>query len=66
MFTCVSAFTETGLSTINIGALMLSTKIVTMILMFIGRVGAMSLLSVFSVRKQKNKDVDFVTGSIIL
>lgn len=66
MFLCVSAFSATGLSVLDVGKLTLSAKIILMLLMFIGRIGPISLLSVFTLNKKENKSVEYVAGSLMI
>jgi trk system potassium uptake protein TrkH len=66
LFMCVSAFSATGLSVINVGSLNILAKVLLMILMFIGRVGIISFTSIFVLSKKENKNIDYVTGDLIL
>ena len=66
LFMCISAFSATGLSIVDVESLQLAVKILLMILMFIGRVGPISILSIFILKRKENKNIDYVTGNIML
>lgn len=66
LFMCVSAFSLTGLSVVDVDVLMVLPKILLMVLMFAGRVGAISVLSIFLTNKKENKNVEYVSGNIML
>ena len=66
IFMCVSAFSATGLSVIDVGALLGFSKIILMLLMFIGRVGPISILSIFILNKKENKNIEYVSGNLML
>lgn len=56
LFECVSAYATVGLSTGITSALTLSSKIIIMFLMFIGRVGTITMAVLFIIEKPKNED----------
>ena len=66
LFMCVSAFSLTGLSVVNVGSLMFASKVILMLLMFIGRAGAISILSMFILNKKENKNIEYVSGNLMI
>ena len=66
VFMCVSAFSATGLSVLDVGLLNLTSKIILMLLMVIGRVGPISLLSAFILNKKENRNIEYVSGSLMI
>lgn len=66
LFMCVSAFSLTGLNVVDVGSLMLAPKIILMLLMFIGRVGSISILSMFILDKKDNKNIEYVSGNLMI
>lgn len=66
LFMCVSSFSATGLATVNAGLLMVASKLVLMLLMFIGRIGPIALLSIFIFNKKENKNIEYVSGNLML
>lgn len=66
LFMCVSAFSATGLSVVNVGSLEVISKWILIILMYIGRVGPISILSIFFFNKKENKDIEYVSGNVML
>ncbi len=66
VFMCASAFSATGLSVLEVGSLNIVAKFILMLLMFIGRVGPISFLSVFLINKKENNDVEYVKGNIMI
>ena len=66
LFMCISAFSLTGLSVVEVGNLLFATKIILMLLMFIGRVGAISVISIFILNKKENKNIEYVAGNLMI
>ena len=66
IFMCVSSFSATGLSVFNPSVLNIVAKIILMILMFIGRIGPISVVSLFMQDKKENKEIEYVSGKILL
>lgn len=66
VFMCVSAFSATGLSVLNVAQLTLSAKIILMLLMFIGRIGPISIVSIFILNKKENNNIEYVTGKLMI
>ena len=66
IFMCVSSFSATGLSVFNPSVLNTVAKIILMILMFIGRIGPISVVSLFMQDKKENKEIEYVSGKILL
>ena len=66
LFMCVSAFSATGLSVVDVSNLNFAAKIILVILMYIGRVGPISILSIFILKKKENKNVEYVSGNVML
>ncbi len=65
LFETVSAFGTVGLSTGITGALSLSGKIVVVVLMFIGRLGPLTILAAAS-QPQKRVQISYPRGNILL
>ena len=63
---CVSAVTNTGLSTINGATVNFVADIIIMILMYIGRMGPIALIAIFVNDEPKDKLVDYPTENVIL
>ncbi len=63
---CVSAVTNTGLSTVDGAEVNLIADIVIMILMYIGRMGPIALIAVFVNDEPVDKLVDYPTENVIL
>ena len=63
---CVSSFSATGLNVFSPSILNTIAKFILMTLMFIGRVGPISIVSVFIFNKTENKNVEYVSGKLIL
>ncbi len=66
IFMCISAFSATGLSVLDVGLLALGPKIILMLLMIVGRIGPISLLSVFILNKKENRNIEYVSGSLMI
>ena len=66
IFTCVSAFSATGLPIIEISSLNFAGKIIIMILMFLGRIGLVPALSLFLLDEKTNRNIEYVEGEISL
>ena len=66
LFMSVSAFATVGVSTVNLASISFITKCLFMLLMFIGRVGPISILSIFIINKNKDKNIEYVNGSLML
>ena len=45
---------------------MLAPKVILMLLMFIGRVGSISILSMFILNKKENKNIEYVSGNLMI
>ena len=64
---CVSSFSATGLNVLFSPSILNTiAKFILMTLMFIGRVGPISIVSVFILNKTENKNVEYVSGKLIL
>lgn len=63
---CVSAVTNTGLSTVDGTEVNLIADIIIMILMYIGRMGPIALIAVFVNDEPVDKLVDYPTENVIL
>lgn len=63
---CVSAVTNTGLSTINGTTVNFVADIIIMILMYIGRMGPIALIAIFVNDEPKDNLVDYPTENVIL
>ena len=66
IFMCVSSFSATGLSVFNPSILNIVAKCILMALMFIGRVGPISVVSLFMLNKKENKEIEYVSGKLLL
>ena len=66
LFMCSSAFSATGLTVTNVGELGIVSKLILEILMFIGRVGPISILSIFILNKNENSNIKYVSGNVML
>lgn len=66
LFMCVSAFSATGLTVTNVGSLTIISQAILMVLMFIGRVGPISIVSLFIINKNENKKIEYVSGNLML
>lgn len=63
---CVSAFSATGLGTIEISNLNVYGKMILMLLMFIGRVGPLCAISLFLIDRKKDESIDYPDGNLML
>jgi Trk-type K+ transport system membrane component len=70
MFHAISAFSDTGLGIYDSGNLNIAGKLITIALMFLGRLGPVSFFTLISVLpKRKNEThskIDYVEGKLIL
>lgn len=66
IFMCASAYSATGLTVVDVAALNIIAKIILITLMYIGRVGPISILSILILNKKENTDVEYVQGSVML
>ena len=66
IFMCVTSFSATGLNVFNPSTLGTIAKFILMTLMFIGRVGPISIVSLFILEKKDNKNIEYVSGNLVL
>ena len=66
LFMCASAFSATGLSVTNLASMNLLSKAILTGLMYIGRVGPISILSILIFKKKENQNIEYVSGSVML
>ena len=66
LFMCASAFSATGLSVTNLASMNLLSKAILTGLMYIGRVGPISILSILILKKKENQNIEYVSGSVML
>ena len=66
IFMCVTSFSATGLNVFNPSTLGIIAKFILMTLMFIGRVGPISIISLFILEKKDNKNIEYVSGNLVL
>ena len=66
LFMCASAFSATGLSTVNVAEMNFLSKAILTTLMYIGRVGPISILSILILKKKENQNIEYVSGNIML
>ncbi len=64
-FQCISAFSDTGIPFFDNALLSSAGKTITIILMFLGRIGPLSFFTLMS-RKSKDSEIEFVEGKLIL
>ena len=66
LFMCASAFSATGLSVTNVAEMNFASKAILTALMYIGRVGPISILSILIFKKKENKNIEYVSGNVML
>ncbi len=66
LFMCASAFSATGLSVTNLASMNFLSKAILTGLMYIGRVGPISILSILILKKKENQNIEYVSGSVML
>ena len=66
LFMCASAFSATGLSVTNVAEMNFASKIILTALMYIGRVGPISILSILILKKKENQNIEYVSGNVML
>lgn len=66
LFHCISSFSTAGVDLINLSELNIFGKILTMILIFIGRVGPVASIALLLVDKKETGDIEYVKGNVIL
>lgn len=66
IFQCISAFSATGLEIFSSSLLNNNGKIIIMILMFIGRIGPISMFSLFINDTKQTSEIEYVEGKIVL
>lgn len=66
LFMCASAFSATGLSVTNVTKLNFASKVILEALMYIGRVGPISILSILIFKKKENQNIEYVSGNVML
>lgn len=66
IFHCISAFSATGLSIYDLSLLNVYGKFIIMILMFIGRIGPISAISLFLLEGKPRSDIEYVEGKLML
>ena len=66
LFMCASAFSATGLSVTNLASMNFLSKSILTGLMYIGRVGPISILSILIFKKKENQNIEYVSGSVML
>ena len=66
LFMCASAFSATGLSVTNLASMNFLAKVILTGLMYIGRVGPISILSILILKKKENQNIEYVSGSVML
>ncbi len=66
LFMCASAFSATGLSVTNVAKMNFASKAILAILMYIGRVGPISILSILIFKKKENQNIEYVSGNVML
>jgi trk system potassium uptake protein TrkH len=63
---CASAFSATGLSVTNVANMNFTSKVILEALMYIGRVGPISILSILIFKKKENQNIEYVSGNVML
>ncbi len=66
LFMCASAFSATGLSVTNVANMNFTSKAILAALMYIGRVGPISILSILIFKKKENQNIEYVSGNVML
>ena len=66
LFMCASAFSATGLSVTNVAKMNFASKVILEALMYIGRVGPISILSILIFKKKENQNIEYVSGNVML
>ena len=66
LFMCASAFSATGLTVVNTGALSMGAKLILTALMYIGRVGPITIISILILNKKENPNIEYVSGNVML
>ena len=66
VFHTISAFSAVGLTLYDCTLFNLAGKIITIIIMFIGRVSPLTIIELFIIEKKKNQNVSYVNGQLIL
>lgn len=66
LFMCASAFSATGLSVTNVSEMNFASKVILTALMYIGRVGPISILSILIFKKKENQNIEYVSGNVML
>lgn len=66
LFMCASAFSATGLSVTNVANMNFVSKVILEALMYIGRVGPISILSILIFKKKENQNIEYVSGNVML
>ena len=61
LFMCASAFSATGLSVTNVAKMNFASKVILEALMYIGRVGPISILSILIFKKKENQNIEYVS-----
>lgn len=65
-FHVISAFSEVGISYVDLGSFNQISQLVLMFIMFIGRVGPIAILSIFLVERKERQDIGYPDANIIL
>lgn len=66
VFESVSAITNTGLTITSISDINLIGTVILMLLMFIGRIGPLSMVLVFINENRKDKYIEYPNENVIL
>lgn len=66
IFHCFSTFSAVGFGLVNASVLNTYGKIITIILMFIGRVGPISAISLFLIDRKTSENIIYPDGNLIL
>lgn len=66
IFHCFSTFSAVGLGLVNASILNAYGKIITIILMFIGRVGPIAAISLFLIDRKTNENIIYPDGNLML
>ncbi len=66
VFHTVSAVSAVGLTLYDCSLFNIAGKIITILLMYIGRVGPITVIELFIIERKENKNVSYVSGNVIL
>ena len=66
LFELVSAFTTTGLTTFDTNSLSVISKIIIIFYMYMGRLGPITLLTLFTIKSKRKSSIDYPSADLML